>query len=324
MEMKRHQFHIRRQAEELRKAKASLPAGGAEVILQTDFAERYSIEQQNEVMQAHWTKTTPGISIYTAVVYYRDCNNALKWISYGIVSDSLKQSAYEVVTYNRRIMDDLKNRGLATERVHLWTDGAASQFKNRWTQMANTADERICSHNFAESYHGKGPHDGIGATLKNKIWRKVLAGQLTIRNANDFHESLASDSELAVTVLFVGRDEVVGAKSELDVLFADVKATRGIQAARAILTEEWGIITLLQNTGDEPQAGTQRILKTSQPDLVEALIGEEEVEEDAVHGSLHEPSRLRTPTDQGTQMTNYELVDDGRVSNEELLEVFQM
>lgn len=31
--------------------------------------------------------------------------------------------------------------------------------------------------NFFKSYHGKGPHDGIGGAVKRTIWKKVLQGQ---------------------------------------------------------------------------------------------------------------------------------------------------
>ena len=157
-------------------------------------------------------------------------------------------------------MDDLLLRGLPVERVHLWTDGAASQFKNRYTQMGNTADPLISSHNFAESYHGKGPHYGIGATLKNKIRRKVLAGQ-PVRNARDFYDALAGDEDLAVRVLFVGHQEALEKKPALDHLFSNLAAPKGIQASRAISTEELGAITLFRNTGDAVDTGNRVVLK---------------------------------------------------------------
>ena len=118
IQMKQHQYNIRRQAEELRKAKEALLTGGKDIILQTDFAERYSVEHRNEVMQAHWKKAASGVSIYTAVAYYRDDNGALQCVSYGVISESEKQSAYEVVMYNRRILDDLIRDSRLSESIY--------------------------------------------------------------------------------------------------------------------------------------------------------------------------------------------------------------
>ena len=129
--------------------------------------------------------------------------------------------------------------------------------------MGNTSDTLIVSHNFAESYHGKGPHDGIGATLKNKVWRKVLAGQLIVRHAQDFYDALACDDDLAVRVLFVGKQEALEKKPALDHLFSNLAAPKGIQASRAISTEELGVITLFRHTGDAVDTGTRVTLKLS-------------------------------------------------------------
>jgi hypothetical protein len=40
-----------------------------------------------------------------------------------------------------------------------------------------------CSYSFKESYHGKGPHDGIGAACKRKVWNYILRGQSVAENA---------------------------------------------------------------------------------------------------------------------------------------------
>lgn len=39
--------------------------------------------------------------------------------------------------------------------------------------------------NFCESYHGKGPHDGIGALIKWNVYRRVLQGRATVKSAKD-------------------------------------------------------------------------------------------------------------------------------------------
>lgn len=39
--------------------------------------------------------------------------------------------------------------------------------------------------NYQEFYHGKGPHDGVGATLKHK---RVLQGNTVVQNAEQFYD----------------------------------------------------------------------------------------------------------------------------------------
>lgn len=41
---------------------------------------------------------------------------------------------------------------------------------------------------FAESYHGKGPHDGIGGTVKRNVWTAVLKGHINVQDARSFYE----------------------------------------------------------------------------------------------------------------------------------------
>ena len=53
------------QSSALVQEKNSLSPG--EVLIQTDFAENYSIKYATEVMEKHWT-SVPGVVILTAVV----------------------------------------------------------------------------------------------------------------------------------------------------------------------------------------------------------------------------------------------------------------
>ena len=41
---------------------------------------------------------------------------------------------------------------------------------------------------YNERHHGKGPIDGIGGTIKNKVYRDVMSNKCLIKNAKDFAE----------------------------------------------------------------------------------------------------------------------------------------
>ncbi len=55
-----------------------------------------------------------------------------------------------------------------------------------------------------ESYHGKGPHDGIGSVCKRAVWRHILQGRAVVKVAQScvsgiqlFYLSMAEMNERA-------------------------------------------------------------------------------------------------------------------------------
>ena len=99
-----------------------------------------------------------------------------------MISDTSKHSSAEVKVFNDAILNDLATSVLV-DKVTLWTDGADANFKNRFSMSIFSTSTNFESWNFFESYHGKGPHNSIGAAVKNFVWNKILAHSITIRNA---------------------------------------------------------------------------------------------------------------------------------------------
>ena len=75
------------------------------------------------------------------------------------------------------------------DTIKFFSDGAASQFKNRFllqhltTMMEETGVE--FEWNYFASSHGKGVVDGIGGTLKRLVWMENMAG-MRCSSARDF------------------------------------------------------------------------------------------------------------------------------------------
>jgi len=69
----RHVYNVKRQHTELKCLKENLVDN--HVIIQEDFAENYTLRQQNVITAAHWAPQQ--VTIFTAVVYYKE-NNELK------------------------------------------------------------------------------------------------------------------------------------------------------------------------------------------------------------------------------------------------------
>lgn len=80
------------------------------------------------------------------------------------------------------------------EEVGFFSDGASSQFKQRYLFTNLTfmfkKHKIFATWNFFATSHGKGVVDGIGGSVKRVVWRQILAGKL-ITTAEEFAETAA-------------------------------------------------------------------------------------------------------------------------------------
>ena len=60
--------------------------------------------------------------------------------SYAIVSDTLEHGKKAVATFLSNVVEDLMEKNPNMKDLHIFSDGAASQFKNRliWSFMSTT------------------------------------------------------------------------------------------------------------------------------------------------------------------------------------------
>lgn len=199
MTMRRHVFVSKNQLKQIEKLKKNLDE--TEIVLQEDFAENYAIKQQNEIMTAYWVST--GVTVFTAVI-----NSQKETYSYAVVSNSLKHDKYSVIAFNKAILSHAESHGISFEKIHIFSDGAGSQFKNRFA-LSMIKDPQILhpgikslDWSFFGTAHGKGPVDGVGGTVKRAIWRRVLRKSVVINDAKEF----STEAERAcpnITVLYV-------------------------------------------------------------------------------------------------------------------------
>lgn len=88
----RHVYNIRRQFQELRHLKEQLNQD--EIIIHEDFSENFQLKHQREIMKSHWSNES--VTVFTAVVYYKDDNKDLKHLSYTLISDELSHNKSSV------------------------------------------------------------------------------------------------------------------------------------------------------------------------------------------------------------------------------------
>ena len=231
----RHVYDARRQHYEMRQLKADLTPG--EIILHEDFSENYLIKHQNEIMSAHWS--SESVTLFTAIVYYRPTEGSdLSHLSYVITSEELCHDKSAVYSFNKHILEDAQSRlPWAIEKVHYWSDGAASQFKNKYTlgNLTHHQDEFgfTADWSFFATAHGKGPIDGIGGEVKRCVWRAVLQGKEVVSSASDFYE-VAKRLSQKITVLNVSASQIQSDTAHLHERWAQYRPLRGIQTCHYV------------------------------------------------------------------------------------------
>ena len=153
------------------------------VVMQEDFAENFNLKHQNEVMSAHWVSNS--VTLFTAVISTKQGST-----SYMVVSDEMCHDKFSVTAFNRAILESAATSELDIQPLHMFSDGAGSQFKNRFilSQVAKPAlihpHLRSLDWSFFGTAHGKGPVDGVGGTVKRAVWRRIMQGKVVVNNAH--------------------------------------------------------------------------------------------------------------------------------------------
>ena len=134
-------------------------------VLQVDFAENYTAEWQDEVQSAHWHQKQ--ITVFTAMSWGHTHHQSFALVSDNLDHDKLTVNSYMYLTY---LLLEMKDIYPNLQEVHIFSDGAVSQFKNKYIfQLLCYLQEKLklslAWHFFATS-HGKGAVDGIGGSVK--------------------------------------------------------------------------------------------------------------------------------------------------------------
>lgn len=209
----RHVYNVKRQFNELKYLKENLPEG--EIIIQEDFSENFQIKYQQEIMAAHWSNDS--VTIFPAVVYYKDKRGDLQHNSYAVVSDEMAHDKGSVYAFNKAILKDIK-KVTKVRKVNYWSDGPSSQFKNRYNLSCILYHQEDfgceATWSFFETAHGKGPCDGVGAEVKRAVWRSILRGTEVVNTPHDFFQAAQNVSK-NINILYVSQEDVKGESDNL-------------------------------------------------------------------------------------------------------------
>lgn len=234
-----HHLVTKRQSHYFQQVKNNLQPG--EVCVISDFAENYSCIIQNEIQGYHWNNEQ--VTLHPFVAYYKTDGGETKIISYVALSDHLKHSTATFYAYQRKFIqhlkEELEKQGITLTKIHYFSDGARSQYKNRFNlkNMLYHAQDfgvQIEWHFFA-SCHGKGACDGVGGLMKRCAAKASLQGCL-IQNAEEMHKWASEKMTTIVTELST-KEEVESVIALQQTRFHQAQALPGISLVHAVLPQ---------------------------------------------------------------------------------------
>lgn len=110
-----------------------------------------------------------------------------------IASDDTTQSKEVVFAYVHKIISHLKRFKPNLSHVIFFSDGCSSQFKNRFNflnLLHSEEDHGVTTEwHFFGTGHGKSACDGLGGNFKRMVYRRVIANDLIVDNAEKFIET---------------------------------------------------------------------------------------------------------------------------------------
>jgi len=138
------------------------------MVVWMDFAENYSCVSLKEIQSAYWNAT--AISLHTMVVYSNSNGNSTRVQSHVAVSDVMSHNASSVYTILKKLVSLLKKEHPNLQAIHYLSDSPTSQYRNKTMfQFVSMHEEEFAikaQWSYLESGHGKGPCDGLGASVK--------------------------------------------------------------------------------------------------------------------------------------------------------------
>ena len=226
--LSRHHFIAKTQGTFLQKLKQDISAD--ECILLGDFSENYSFVVQDAVQGYHWENSQA--TLHPFVAYYRE-DNTLISSSFCVLSDSGDHSTSAVYTFQKEVLSLLKTKNGGLKKVHYFTDGASSQYKNKHNFLNMCYHEKdfglSCVWHFFATCHGKGPCDGVGGTVKRLTARASLQRPEKDQIVTPEHMfKFCKDNIAGITFIFVSTETINAVKEAvLKERFVKARVLRG-------------------------------------------------------------------------------------------------
>ena len=172
-----------------------------ECLVLLDFAENFQFVVQDEVQGFHWCKTY--CTLHPAVIYIKESGKLVHY-SFCFFSDDITHDTSFVYALQKLMCNHIRSEFPNICKTEYFSDGCAGQYKNYKNFLNLTYHEEdfslAANWTFFATSHGKSPCDGIGGTVKRKLYHESLtrvAGEHILNSKAAFEfckESIASIS----------------------------------------------------------------------------------------------------------------------------------
>ena len=172
--LREHFYYHKMQSAFYKNRRENLQEGEALVLF--DFAENFGHVHQDEPQSVYYQK--PQTTIHPVFIYY--CvDGEIRTQAFCAVSDDCQHDVVFVMMLIAKVIRRLRYLNSRVSKVHYLTDGARSQYKNKYILFFLTIHHMLfdgirAEWHFHATCHGKSPCDGAGATFKRLLRRHCL------------------------------------------------------------------------------------------------------------------------------------------------------
>lgn len=238
-----HNFIAEQQGSYLKHLKNNLKP--TECIVICDFSENYSFVVQDAVQGFHWANAQ--CTVHPFAIYYRDESQELKFTSFIAIAESTKHNHVAVRLFLVNCVDFLKTKLAELEKIHFFSDGSGSQYKNKMTAFNLCQMEKdFClkaEWNFFATCHGKGPCDALGGVLKRNAARASLQGHL-ITTAQELYNWAISKPDSKVHYQFFSEKDYNVMERKIKTRYTQVKQIPGTQSYHSFKPNDENYVTV--------------------------------------------------------------------------------
>ena len=199
-----HVYNIFRQFREFKTLKENIDRD--EAIVTVDFARNYDNKQAAEIQSAYFGHDT--FTLYTVCCYLRGEDGELESIPLGIVSNEANHDRNVSFTSNQMVIHYLRSINPNLKSLYLWSDCCARQFRSRFVfkSLLLYPNDLQISWDYGEVSHFKGPHDGMGGTIKRSVYQAVQQNKVVINTAKEFAD--AANIHTRIKVLYLDKTKI--------------------------------------------------------------------------------------------------------------------
>ena len=164
-----HIYYNWRQFKEIRRITDSLIT--KEILIHIDYSENYKSKHQNEIQRAYFGNKS--FSLFIACTYYQNGKLPITITT----EESDKSTVTSLSCVNKVITHSIEKLNQQIKTVYILSDGCALQFRSRYvfSLLTHIHPDITIEWHYNEVHHGKVLMVGIGGTVKNLVYCRVLS-----------------------------------------------------------------------------------------------------------------------------------------------------